>query len=159
MGYCKDCLYFSRSYEQKRLLQPTLYGFTLLNKYVTENGSCNKFEPNTYKSGGGSGCFLTSACVDFMGKADDCEELTVLRSFRDTYLKSTQEGRALVEEYYSVAPLIVEKINSSDKKEKYYEYIYEVVEKCVKLIGIGEKERALNEYKFMTLNLKKEFKI
>ena len=94
-----------------------------------------------------------------MGKADDCEELTVLRSFRDTYLKSTQEGRALVEEYYSVAPLIVEKINSSDKKEKYYEYIYEVVEKCVKLIGIGEKERALNEYKFMTLNLKKEFKI
>ena len=94
-----------------------------------------------------------------MGKADDCKELTVLRSFRDTYLKSTQEGRALVEEYYSVAPLIVEKINSSDKKEKYYEYIYEVVEKCVKLIGIGEKERALNEYKFMTLNLKKEFKI
>lgn len=159
MGYCKDCMYFSRSYEEKRLFQPTLYGCTLFNKYVTENGSCSKFEPNTYQSGSSSGCFLTSACVDYLGKADDCEELTALRGFRDTYMKSTEEGKKLVEEYYAVAPKIVENINASDKKDTYYQYIYEVINKCLKLLERKEYERTLNEYKFMVQNLRKELNL
>lgn len=159
MGFCKDCMYFSRSYEEKRLFQPTLYGCTLFNKYVTENGSCSKFEPNTYQSGSSSGCFLTSACVDYLGKADDCEELTALRNFRDTYMKSTEEGKKLVEEYYAVAPKIVESINASDKKDTYYQYINEVINKCLKLLERKEYERTLNEYKFMVQNLRKELNL
>ena len=33
-----------------------------------------------------SGCFLTTATVKYMGKPDDCYELTVLRDFRDKYM-------------------------------------------------------------------------
>ncbi len=161
MGYCKDCMYFSRSYEEKRLFQPTLYGCTLFNKYVTENGSCSRFEPNTYQSGSGNsnGCFLTSACVEYLGKADDCEELTALRKFRDNYMKSTEEGKKLVEEYYAVAPQIVERINSSNKKDTYYQYVNEVINKCLNLLDRNEYERTLNEYKFMVQNLRKEFSL
>lgn len=105
----------------------------------------------------GGGCFLTSACVEYLGKADDCEELTALKSFRDNYMKSTKEGNALVKRYYEIAPEIVERINASDKKETYYQYIYEVIEKCVKLIELKEYERTLNEYKFMVKNFKKVY--
>ncbi len=107
----------------------------------------------------GSGCYLTSATVDYYGKADDCEELNALRAFRDGYMKTAEGGEELIKDYCEVAPKIVELINSSDKKDKYYKYISEVVEKCVKLISMKENERALTEYKFMVENLKTELKI
>ena len=58
-----------------------------------------------------------------------------------------------------MAPKIVESINASGKKDEYYKYINKVVDSCVKLIDLKEYERVLNEYKFMVLNLKKEFSL
>ena len=60
-----------------------------------------------YKGQETSGCFLTSACVEAKGLPDDCRELTVLRNFRDTYLKASADGQRDVCEYYHVAPMIV----------------------------------------------------
>lgn len=104
-------------------------------------------------------CFLTSACVQYAGKSDDCVELTTLRRFRDSYMRQTQIGRALIDEYYQVAPKIVQRINTSNKQETYYSYINEVIDRCVNFIENGENEKALTEYRFMTLNLKKIFEI
>ena len=47
-----------------------------------------------YKGNDSGGCFLTSACTEARGLPDDCHELTVLRSFRDGYLRSQPEGEA-----------------------------------------------------------------
>ena len=178
MGCCKDCIYY-----EKDDCHVTGYFFdrhycklfTYLDKekdkyvfhYVKPNDSCDKFseyikntpENSNFKSGNSGGCFLTSACVDYLGKADTCEELTVLRAFRDGYMKNVYGGDELIKEYYAIAPKIVENINASDKKDKYYAYINETINKCVKLISINENERALTEYKFMVENLKKEFSI
>lgn len=109
------------------------------------------------KSGSSSGCFLTSACVAHLGKADDCAELTTLRSFRDGYMKNSQEGKALVDEYYRIAPNIVKKIDASANKGCYYCYIYSVVEKCVGLINEGKNQETIDEYKAMVLHLKNQF--
>ena len=89
-----------------------------------------------------------------MGKPDDCEELTALRGFRDGYMKKTEEGRALVEEYYRIAPEIVKEINASPKRDEYYEYIASVIEKCVALIGQERYGETLEEYQAMVLKLK-----
>jgi hypothetical protein len=161
MGKCADCVHFDTSYETKHFLGATTYGCTLLKIYVTRDGSCNSFQekPKYNPGSGSSGCFLTSACVEYQGKADDCEELTALRKFRDEYMKPTENGQKLVKEYYEVAPEIVKNINASDKKDTYYKYIAEVVDKCVRLIKAEENERVLNEYKFMVQNLKKEFEL
>lgn len=107
----------------------------------------------------GGDCFLTSACVQYAGKSDDCVELTTLRRFRDSYMRQTQIGRALIDEYYQVAPKIVQRINTSNKQETYYSYINEVIDRCVNFIENGENEKALTEYRFMTLNFKKIFEI
>lgn len=150
MASCKNCKYIDLSNEGGAYHS---YWCTRHDKYVYIDCDNTCY---SYKDGGGEGCFLTSACVNYSGKPDDCEELTALRSFRDTYMKSTDEGKKLVDEYYAVAPKIVEKIDSSDKKELYYRYIRQVIDKCVCLIKHNELERTLSEYKSMVLFLKKE---
>ncbi len=109
-----------------------------------------------YEERSSSSCYLTSACVGYFGKPDDCYELTTLRAFRDNHLKKTAEGSALVEEYYKVAPKIVEKIEASGKQKEYYEYIYGVVTECVACIENGDSDGALARYRDMTLTLKEK---
>lgn len=58
-----------------------------------------------------SDCFLTTATVGALGLSDECWELRALRRFRDRTLLLTAEGRRLVSDYYSFAPLIVERVN------------------------------------------------
>ena len=152
--YKRDCCYTRKNYCWK------------LERTVDPSASCNYYfeKPTPENSGytGGSessGCFLTSACVEYMGKMDGCEELTVLRAFRDGYMQTIDGGAGLIKEYYSVAPNIVDRIKTSDGQDKYFKYIYGVVERCVKLISSGENERALNEYKNMVNNLRNEFNL
>ena len=152
---CGFCDYFNgtdRSYdENNREVFYCSYHSCYVGRY---EDACSHYSGQGGSSSGGS--LLTSACVEYLGKPDDCEELTALRNFRDTYMQSTEEGKKLVDEYYVIAPKIVEKINASDKKELYYRYISQVIDKCVCLIKHNELEKTLNEYKSMVLFLKKE---
>ncbi len=171
-GLCCDCIYFEKSGGALDTLRNTFGGLNGCNdigycrvltdaygnsKKVKGLDTCNHFveRPTASNSGYNSsgGCFLTSACVEYMGKADDCKELTVLRQFRDGYMKSTEEGSRLVEEYYKIAPDIVAKVNADTQKNDYYEYIYSVVTKCVDLIENNKMEEALASYKTMVETL------
>lgn len=146
---CQHCKYFN---ENERWGSKGYCEYYKKYYYGTDS-ECSHFT----KRDGGGGCFLTGACCDFRGLPDDCYELTVLRNFRDNYLKCTDSGASLVNEYYRIAPDIVNRINFSDSKKEAYEYIYSVVRKCVSLIESGENEAALNEYKEMVLSLKSKF--
>lgn len=103
-----------------------------------------------------SGCYLTSACVDYMGKTDNCEELTVLRNFRDGYMKKSAVGARLVEEYYAVAPQIVKAIDKSPERDGYYNYIYGEIKTCVALINAGKYEETQKRYTQMVTRLKEQ---
>ncbi len=63
--------------------------------------------------GRGQDCFLTTACVEHIGLADNCFELEALRQFRDTRLALMPGGREDIELYYRVAPAIVAHIETS----------------------------------------------
>lgn len=167
MGCCEDCMFAQK--REGMLGFTTYYVCTLLNQRagddgeyyrVSAKGSCDHFTEritfsnSNYKSN--SKCYLTSACVGHLGKPDDCEELTILRVFRDLYMGNTEEGRALVKEYYEVAPKIVEKIDASKDKDKYYNRIYEKVQKCIGLIKERKYKEAQDEYILMTKTLKDE---
>ncbi len=110
--------------------------------------------------GGSTGCYLTSACVEEMGLPDDCYELTTLRGFRDTYMKSTLEGRAEVEEYYRIAPLIVSAIDRDPDKDSILRGIYDnLIIPCIKLIEEEEYEKAHALYRDTTVSLKKSMSL
>lgn len=147
MPKCEDCAYF---YVTDNVVF-NKYACELFKRYVRRDDSCSSF---VAKPSGGRGCFLTSACVNYLGKADDCEELTALRAFRDEYMGNTPEGKALVKEYYEVAPKIVEAIDASSDRAGYYEYINEVITRCVKLISEKKYDETQQEYIKMVQKLK-----
>ena len=144
-----------------------VYGNDTMTYYeVSENDSCDNFieettpENSNFRKGPSqdesSFCFLTSACVSYLGKTDDCEELEKLRTFRDNYMKKTNEGRLLVEEYYRIAPKIVSAIDSSPNRELYYNYILSVVKECITLIDEGQMVETQNHYVEMVRKLQSE---
>ena len=94
-----------------------------------------------------SGCYLTSACIEAQGLPDNCEELTVLRNFRDNWLKKQPGGLAEIAEYYAIAPGIVTKINQqSGAKEIWHELYETLVVPCVRLIQAGKMDEAHRRY-------------
>ena len=84
---------------------------------------------------------------------DKCEELTILRWFRDNFV--SQED---IKHYYVTAPIIVEAINTIENNDKIYNYIYEnVISVCVNAIKKGDYEFAYNRYKNSVLTLEEQF--
>lgn len=113
-------------------------------------------EDSGSSSSGSDGCFLTSACVKHLGKADDCMELQTLRAFRDNYMAKTEEGLWLIKRYYATAPQIVQKIESSNNSANYYNGIYQVICKCISLIKQNKLAETMQEYKQMVLSLQQQ---
>ena len=135
-------------YLRKMGFDPKRYGSTL------DNGK------NTKKSGGwfdepdDDPCFLTSACVHARGLPDDCEELTVLRGYRDNYLRGRIGGEEAIREYYEIAPGIVAGINQRPDAEAIWNSVYEeTILPCVSMIRAGRMEEAFELYSSCTLRL------
>ena len=72
----------------------------------------NRLPAGCTSPGGSMPCFLTTATVECIGLADDCWELRTLRRFRDRVLQESEEGRALIDDYYAVAPRIVAAVSA-----------------------------------------------
>lgn len=105
----------------------------------------------------GSSCFLTTACVHHAGLLDDCEELTGMRNFRDNYLLSLPNGQEMYDEYYRLAPAIVDAIECSAERTKILTDILERVRRCVQFVGNGDNEAAFDVYTAMFNEMKDRF--
>lgn len=163
MATCNQCVYFVPQSGYHLIYD----GYCMLlykgdsSKGVNRSNSCNHFSQKNTASNSGfkGGCFLTSACTEYLGKPDDCEELTKLRAFRDNYMKRTEYGKNLVDEYYQIAPKIVDKINVSPNKEVYFKDIYQTILLCLEQIDISNNDKVLDLYKQMVDKYKKQFSI
>lgn len=116
------------------------------------NGSSN---PSVGEVQSNGGCYLTSACMMHMQESfdDNCEELRVLRWFRDNFVSKDD-----IAHYYKTAPVIVEAINENEKRNSIYEYIYStVVKSCVDAIKRGDYGFAYSRYKSSILSLEEQF--
>lgn len=125
------------------------------HNYESGFSSCPHFKGEPVDSGG---CYLTSACVEAMGLADDCCELCTLRDFRDNWLARQDGGRAQIEEYYQIAPLIVEAIHAVPNCADVLHELYEaMVVPCMREIQAGRLENAREMYTTWMLRLKKDW--
>ncbi len=88
-----------------------------------------------------SSCFLTTACTQAAGFPDDCNELTTLRNFRDTFILGLDGGDEMVRKYYELSPRIVEKLSADELQS-----IYATVQVAVAQIGRGEFKEAFSTY-------------
>lgn len=92
-------------------------------------------------------CFITTAVCNTLEKPDDCFELNSFRNFRDNYLVNQPGGREQIQEYYIIAPLIVNAINSSPDKDDIYREIWSKhLSKCLEHYKHSEFEKCRKEY-------------
>ena len=101
--------------------------------------------------GDGGDCFLTTAVVELRGEADGGPTLTALRAFRDGYMTRTAERRALVEEYYAIAPVIVAAVPAGHRD---WAWIGARVDDAVASIDAGDEDGAFGIYVAMVNRLK-----
>lgn len=112
-----------------------------------DNGWSNSSGSWSDSSGGGSGCYITTACVEYMGLADDCHELVVLRKSRDRLVLEDESFRFKVLEYYRKAPLIVQCIEKDPERDNVLESLYvNMISRCVTLLEAGRTEEAKSIY-------------
>ena len=104
--------------------------------------------------GDGGGCFLTTAVVELRGEADGGPTLTALRAFRDGYMTRTAERRALVAEYYAIAPKIVAAIPDGHAG---WERIAAEVDAAVAAIAAGDEDGAFGIYVDLVIRLKADW--
>lgn len=104
------------------------------------------------------GCFLTSACMQRLKEDfdDDCEELSILREFRDTFVQ--QHYPESVNYYYEVAPKIVKAMEERADSTKLFDDLYEnLVAPCVQAVRQGNYLSAYSHYRSYTLALEKVY--
>lgn len=101
-------------------------------------------------------CFLTTAMCEYYGKPDNCQELTILRHFRDSYMSSTEERKALVQEYYAIGPGLVSKLESLEplKKKIVMRNIKNYVGMAIEGIRAYDQEYTLTVYKQLVAYVK-----
>jgi len=102
-----------------------------------------------YDNAKGSGCFLTTACVEHAGLPDNCHELMTLRRFRDTHLLANPSTRSLVDEYYRRAPSLVLRISLSPSAKVEFADIFKRIRRIVDMIDNGQSEDAVKCYQDM----------
>lgn len=83
-----------------------------------------------------------------MGLADDCDELRILRAFRDGYLAQSPGGPRLIQHYYEVAPAIVDALDDQAVAQ-----VWTVIRHCVDLIREKRMAAARDAYIQMVMTL------
>lgn len=103
-------------------------------------------------------CYITTAVCRSLGKDDDCYELRTLRDYRDCYLLKNDEGKAVVDTYYNIAPTIVNRINKGDDATKTYQGIFrQYINPCISFIESGDYEECRKLYSDMVYSLKDKY--
>lgn len=104
------------------------------------------------------GCFITTACVTERGLADNCDELETLRSLRENYMRNTEQGKELLNEYLLLGPAVVAAIGECENRSAIYDYLYQhMIMPAVGMIKKGDHQQAVDWYEGFSRRLKKNY--
>ncbi len=94
------------------------------------------------------GCFVSTTVCSALGKDDNCEELLLLRSFRDQILLKSKEGIQLVEEYYRCSPDLLARLAKRGEAEPHiYERLYRLhLYPIIELVRGGKSAETIEAY-------------
>ena len=102
-------------------------------------------------------CFITSACCDVLGLADDCFELRSLRAYRDDVLAKEPEGAEAIALYYDLAPVILRAMPYARRNEILSVIYLRYVLPAALLARIGLSGLARRLYTTMMHRLARDF--
>ena len=95
----------------------------------------------------GGDCFITEAVMSAGGQGDTAPELEALRQFRDQVLSTTPQGQALIQEYESIAPMVVEAVMQRPDSMQIFQSIdAQFINPAVEAVNQGDFQKALQIY-------------
>lgn len=118
--------------EQMQLIPDYNYNVRRLGRASPQQEWEQQQNPN-----GAGQCFLTAACCEMVGLADDCFELAALRRFRDEVMLASASGRADVALYYDVAPAILAGIHRRGEERRLYGLYFGTILPCALMATLG----------------------
>lgn len=105
-------------------------------------------------------CYITTAVCESLNKGRDCEELQLLKRYRDEYLAGTKEGKSLITEYYNIAPTIVKRMEREADRDEKYRYLWDhYIRDCISMVRAERFEECRNTYVQMMEELKTKYLI
>lgn len=109
---------------------------------MDENGKC--------MCGHKEGCFISTAVCQILGKTDNCEELKLLRNFRDNFLANNPSLQSIVDEYYVISPQIADALRDNPHRYKIAKDILDChINPILILIKDGRNIEAISSYRTM----------
>ena len=121
------------------------------------NKNCDQ-EPN--KGYQPAGCYITTIVCHCLGYADDCELLTILRNFRDHYLKTHLQYLNILLQYDLIGPKISKEISNIAEN---YGFCLNMMNNflipCANAIKQEKYEEAITIYENMVYLLSETFNI
>lgn len=105
-------------------------------------------------------CYLTTIICDILGFADDCEILTIIRSFRNNVLQKDLHYLGILIEYDTIGPKISECLkNDEDALWIAKELLKHFIQPIIVLINNKNYDAAAVMYQNMTSMLKENYGI
>ena len=128
-----------------------------LERYPGENWTPGDYDVIAGGFRKGNLCYITTAVCLREGKADDCEELQILRRFRDGWLRENG-GEGLIEQYYDLAPSLVTLMDHCTNAEACYDSIrHDWIDPCLSALSRGEEELCRDIYVDMVRHLQAKY--
>jgi hypothetical protein len=103
------------------------------------------------------GCFITTACCEALGLADDCFELRMLRRYRDEVLAARPGGASDIAAYYVLAPLILARLPRETRGKRLRSIYARYVLPSALAASLGLDRLAYRLYRRMIDELAAEF--
>ena len=100
-------------------------------------------------------CYLTTACVEYKGLADDGPELTAMRTLRE-YYRGDEYYDNLINEYYEKSPIILNNIPENEFDDV-MDNIYDSVKLVEFYVSNNEFQSARDEYLNLYFQLRNQY--
>lgn len=111
-----------------------------------DSHTCRDFDPNFY--------VMTAYC-NINKLPYDCNIMTTLIGFRDTYMMNNEEGKIFLEEYEYIGPVLATKLTSDMYRTDIVENMEEhYINPAIDFINAGRNEEAQSTYIQMIESLK-----
>ena len=157
MGYYSECEYlicggfFGTTYRCSKNKDEQVSS-SRYDNYCKEDSRYRTDDCEYYRDTG-SICFITLSCLR-QKLGNHCLELENLRTFRDSYMAKTDDGRMWIKKYYKLSPAIVKAINRKPDNRRIWDDIYHnYVVPCVKMIRKDDPEANAHAMENMTTML------
>ena len=156
--FCKDAGgFFSTRYECELTKEYVPYSYVDYCKSDYKVKDCPWYQKHGNKSS--SGCFITTASCNILGKDDNDDVLDCLRSFRDEVLQKDKKYENVLKLYDSIGLMLSCYMNHDKSRDEIANEVYLRLIRLCDLIKDKKYDDAVNNYVIMTLKLVSKYNL